>query len=307
MKFLGVLLCVIFASMASLNAEMMHYSTPVDSVGHKWENGKLYVLHKVEKGQTAFAISKRYGTNVDALKTANGGTIDVKVGQVIRVPYSRFKNTGVNTAAPSASESVKPSTPVSSGGLPKADQAGTHTVEVGNTLYNIATRYGASVSDIKAWNGLTSDQVMLGQVLIISSGKFIENNEAPKVSVASEEDSAKIGVAEKIVKSAPIAPPTPKPLNVKSFKQQGLAEKIDVGGSSSPKYLALHRDAPIGTLIQVTNQSNQEVIWAKVIGRIPNTSINDDIVIKLSGSAFDKISPQTRRFRAEITYSNKVE
>jgi LysM repeat protein len=307
MKLVLALLGMLLASQVAANAERM-LVTSLDSIGHKWENGKLYVLHKVDKGQTAFAISKRYGTTVDALKAANGGGGDLKIGQIVKVPYSRFKGAAsknpvakpVEPAAAAANEAKALSSP-------RAEAAGTHTVEVGNTLYNIALRYGASVADIKAWNGLSSDQVTLGQVLIISSGKFEENNRTPKVSVDAPSDSSTVRVPEKIVKARTEGPSVSRPLNVKSVKQQGLAEKIDVGGGSSHKYLALHRDAAIGTLVQITNQSNQEVIWAKVIGRIPNTSVNDDIVIKLSGSAFDKISPQTRRFRAEITYSDKVD
>lgn len=304
MRLLVALLTVLLTG-GALRAEILLHS-PVDSVGHKWENGKLFVLHQVEKGQTAFAISRRYGASVDAIKEANGGSIDVKVGQVIKVPYSRYRNAAKAPATEGATAARATGEQATIRPAPKADAQGTHTVEVGNTLYNIAARYGVSVTDVKAWNGLNSDQVMLGQVLIVSAGKFTENNQAPRVSAVPATDSVRVVAAENIVKAERVIPEVPKLTNMRSVKQQGLAEKIDVGGSS-PKYLALHREAPIGTLIQVTNQTNREVIWVKVIGRIPDTSINEDIVIKLSGSAFDKISPQTRRFRAEVTYSDKVE
>lgn len=302
MKFLIAILTVMLAAGVPCRA-VESFPVAVDSIGHKWENGKLFVLHKVEKGQTAFAISKRYGTSVDALKEANGGSIEVKLGQVIKVPYSRYRNTAAKAKPESTGQASSPEAKTAA--LPGRDAPGTHTVEIGNTLYSIATRYGVTVSDVKLWNGLKSDQVTLGQVLIVSSGKFDENNQAPRVSVAPVADSVHAGaVAQQVVRAEIPAPA--RFSDLKSIKQQGLAEKIEVGGSS-PKYLALHRDAPIGTLIQVTNQSNQEVIWVKVIGRIPDTSVNEDIVIKLSGSAFDKISPQTRRFRAEVTYSKKAE
>jgi|SRR5690606_30687899 len=273
------------------------FSFPLDSVGHKWEGGKLYVLHQVEKGQTTFAISKRYGTTVDAIKQANGGTIDVKVGQIIKVPYSRYRQTGTTAAAKTPASETKPTENT----LP-IHNAGTHTVEVGNTLFNIAGRYGVSVADLKTWNGLTSDHVTLGQVLIVSKEKFSESNAPIKVNVTPD-DTAKLVTPVKEYKPSPVSTPSVK---MRTVTQQGLAEKIDAGGRNSPKYLALHRDAPIGTLVQVTNQANQEVIWVKVIGRIPETANNDDIVIKLSSNAFDKISPQTRRFRAEISYSDKA-
>src|SRR5690606_41773514 len=75
------------------------FSFPLDSGGHKWEGGTLYVLHQAEKGQTTFAISKRYGTTVDAIKQANGGTIDGKGGQTIKVPHARDRQTGTTAAA----------------------------------------------------------------------------------------------------------------------------------------------------------------------------------------------------------------
>lgn len=293
MRILALLLTI---SLTFSHLSKAEINFPVDSVGHKWENGKLFVLHKVEKGQTAFAISKRYGTTVDEIKQANGGTIDVKVGQIVKVPYSRFKKTSAGPTQPAAVETK------SAPAVIHVSTAGTHTVEVGNTLYNIANRYGVTVADLKTWNGLTSDQVSLGQVLIVSAQKFSENSAPPKVSVPVA-DTARTVVPEKEFRPAPVAAPAVK---TRTVTQQGLAEKIDVGSKNSPKYLALHREAPIGTLVQVTNQATQEVIWVKVIGRIPDTSNNDDIVIKLSSNAFEKISPQTRRFRAEISYSDKA-
>ena len=46
----------------------------------------------------------------------------------------------------------------------------THTVVSGDTLWNIASRYGTTVTELRSLNGLTSDQIRLGQVLKIASG-----------------------------------------------------------------------------------------------------------------------------------------
>ena len=71
---------------------------------------------------------------------------------------------------------------------------------------------------------------------------------------------------------------------------------------STSKFLGLHRTAPIGALVEVLNEYNQEKIIVRIIGRIPDTSINDDIVIKLSSRAFEKVSPNSKRFRAVVSY-----
>lgn len=43
----------------------------------------------------------------------------------------------------------------------------THTVQSGDTLYNISRRYGVTVDQLKQRNGLTGDMIRVGQQLII--------------------------------------------------------------------------------------------------------------------------------------------
>ena len=56
--------------------------------------------------------------------------------------------------------------PVEQGGVQQ--QAGqTYTVQSGDTLYEIATKFGTTVSELKSRNNLTSDVIRVGQVLYI--------------------------------------------------------------------------------------------------------------------------------------------
>ena len=93
------------------------------------------------------------------------------------------------------------------------------------------------------------------------------------------------------------------PTRGRRVSTSGVAEMIE--GSGSGKYLALHRSAPIGTLVQVRNEFNNQSMWVKVIGRLPDTGVNDKILIKLSSLAFTKLSPEDRRFRAEVSYISR--
>ena len=53
-------------------------------------NGKKYVLHKVEKGQTLYAISKLYNITVNDIVVANPDAIDgIKAGQELRIPLEK--------------------------------------------------------------------------------------------------------------------------------------------------------------------------------------------------------------------------
>ena len=74
---------------------------------------------------------------------------------------------------------------------------------------------------------------------------------------------------------------------------------IDVPDNSG-KYLALHKSAPIGTLVLVKNLANNQSIWVKVIGRLPST--DGKLIIKLSPKAFERLNAVDKRIRAEISY-----
>ena len=46
--------------------------------------------------------------------------------------------------------------------------ASTHTVKAGDTLFRIAKNNGLTLSELKALNGLTSNNIRVGQVLKVS-------------------------------------------------------------------------------------------------------------------------------------------
>lgn len=273
-----------------------------DSIGVERVNGKIFVLHKIDKGQTMYSLVRRYKTTIKAIKDANPGIEDqLKFEQVIKVPYelavaaSKPTTTSPSTQNTTNQPKAEDNKPVSGSGL--------HKVEAGQTLYSIAIKYGVLMADIRKWNSLASDNVPLGQTLIVSEKAFLEKNPGGSVAaVQVSADSAKVKntVPEKVVR--PVAESIPaKSLAGKPMHESGLAEVIETSESSS-KFLALHRSAPIGTLIHVRNVYNQEEIYVKVVGRIPETSANEDILIKLSLRAFERISPNTKRFRAELNY-----
>jgi membrane-bound lytic murein transglycosylase D len=99
-------------------------------------------VHVVRRGETLGAISREYGVSVARLRTLNGlGNSNlIKVGQ-------RLKVEGTSSSASSASASA------SSGG-----RARTHLVRKGDTLSELAERYGVSVRELMRANNLRSAQ-----------------------------------------------------------------------------------------------------------------------------------------------------
>ncbi|MCE7039806.1 LysM peptidoglycan-binding domain-containing protein [Dyadobacter sp. CY312] len=319
-------LAMIAGLFGGLNSARANGVTTVDSVGVERVGGKMFIIHKVNQGQTMFAVVRRYGTTIHALREANPGMSDqIQFGQTIRVPYTpkspakevKKEETKVAEAAKPV-ETPKKVTPVATPATtapatsPPPTSAvavapnGIHKVEAGQTLYRVAVKYGVLMADIRKWNNLTDDNLKDGQELIVSEKageKAATPAPAPKVvatTVVKDSVRSKAAVAEKVVKPVEEVAP-PKVVSGKRKSESGLAEVIETDESTS-KFLGLHRTAPIGALVEVLNEYNQEKIIVRVIGRIPDTSINDDIVIKLSSRAFEKVSPNSKRFRAVVSY-----
>lgn len=281
--------------------------TVKDSIGLKREGGKSFVLYKVAPKQTLFSIVKRYGSSVAEFKAANPGVSEsVQVGQTIKIPYKGYvvATAPVNKSVPSPPATIPTPT--------ESVKMVSHVVESGQGLYSIATKYKVTMADVRKWNNLTTDQLTAGQVLIVDAREYERAKKAgdlpAKGEVVKVEDT-NLGsngintkpITEPDVSDAKTSSETSKTSSgYKKTIETGLAELIDVEDKSG-KYLALHRSAPIGTLVNVKNSSNGQSIWVKVVGKLPDIG-SDKVIIKLSPRAFEKLNPSDKRIRAEISY-----
>ena len=290
------------------------FSTEVvkDSVGLKKEGGKSYVLFKVEPKQTLFSIVKRYGSSVAEFKAANPGISEsVNVGQTIKIPYK-----GVSVAStPKYTPTSPPVAPITPPPVESVKMV-SHVVEPSQGLYAVATKYKVTMADLRKWNNLTTDQLAAGQVLIVDAREYERAKKAGDLPakgevVKVEDTNMGNNTGGSVVVQKPVEEPASGDVKTSSETSKtssgyrktvetGLAELIDVEDKSG-KYLALHRSAPTGTLVNVKNSSNGQSIWVKVIGRLPDIG-SDRVIIKLSPRAFEKLNPSDKRIRAEISY-----
>ncbi|GAA4296000.1 LysM peptidoglycan-binding domain-containing protein [Nibribacter koreensis] len=83
--------------------------------------------------------------------------------------------------------------------------------------------------------------------------------------------------------------------------ESGMAEAIDQKIDNN-KFLALHKTAPVGTIMAVKNPMNSQTVYVRVIGKLPETGENEKVVIRLSKKACQQIGANDARFRVELSY-----
>jgi membrane-bound lytic murein transglycosylase D len=124
--------------------------------------------HRVRKGETLQSISKKYGTDATGILLANNlrQPSALKVGMTIRVPMG---------CAPE--RYPVPSEPKVTAARQEVIE---HVVRPGDSLYNLAKRYGASTEEIQRLNRITASSLAIGQVLKITPSSAPAKNETPK-------------------------------------------------------------------------------------------------------------------------------
>lgn len=117
------------------------------------------VKYKVKQGDTVAAISKRFGVSSKSLMAANGMKSEgqLTTGKVLKIPV-KTKEKGTAVA------SGKKGKPKKAAAEPAVVK---HTVKKGETLTQIAKRYGTTPGAIQKMNHLQTTQLKSGQVLKI--------------------------------------------------------------------------------------------------------------------------------------------
>jgi membrane-bound lytic murein transglycosylase D len=121
-------------------------------------DGEL-IIYKVKSGDYLGKIAGKYRVSVAQIKKWNNlKSNDIRVGQRLTIYRG-----GV---VPSSSSSSSAKTTTSSSSTGSGNKI-TYTVKSGDVLGRIAEKHGVTLANLKSWNGLTSNNIQIGQKLVI--------------------------------------------------------------------------------------------------------------------------------------------
>ena len=123
------------------------------------------IVYVVKNGDYLGRIASRNRCTVAQIKRWNGlKSNNIRVGQRLVIYRG-----GGGPSTSSASSSTSTAKPASSSTSTSSTPTGTYTVKSGDTLSGIAARHGVTVNQLKQWNGLTSNNIRVGQKLKLNS------------------------------------------------------------------------------------------------------------------------------------------
>lgn len=143
------------------------------------------IKHTVVAKESYSSIGRLY--NINGRELAEYNNLDysagLSIGQVLKVPVKAGTTIPTNT----------PAEPVEG-----TNQPIYHVLKQGESLYQLSRMYApASVDDLRKWNNLTSDNLTLGDKLIVGYGKA----KLVQTEMKTEETPAAVGTATPKVKS----------------------------------------------------------------------------------------------------------
>jgi LysM repeat protein len=250
--------------------------SPKDSVLLLIENGKKFIQHPIKSKQTLFSIAKYYGLSLAELYEHNPSyqtNPELQTGAKLKIPIpnkaiKRYKKTGF---------------------IKSKNAAIYYIVKQGDNLFHICKRnFDMDPDTIISRNRLKNNEIKPGQRLHVG---WIGTEGIPAewrpVRKTTQSDILK-GKFDKEKQKR------------ENYDSQGVCFWPQESKENGDLY-ALHREARIGSIIEIFNPMGSHRVYAKVIGRIPD-GYERNIEVIASPEACRKLGSKDPRFFVKVKY-----
>lgn len=273
-------ICLIFNTKTHANTALAR----IDSIGVENIQGKQVILHRLQAKETYYSLSRTYQVQPKDIISFNNNK-SLKIGDIIKVPTNR---TFASTSQPPAS-----SAPTTNSTSANNNDATQYIVGPRETLYTIARRFQVSVAQIVERNNLKNNtDIKSGQTIYIPKGNEIAQ-QAPQ-PVENTEDEVLVEEPSRDLPS--------NRYGLKQINEKGVGVWLDGLNAEGGNMLALHKTAPVGTVVKITNPMTQKSTFAKIVGKYTDNSNTKDAVIVISKSTANLLGILDKRFLINISY-----
>ena len=220
------------------------------------------VTYTVQKGDSLWAISKKFGVSLDELLVLNGldKNTPLQIGQTIEVPQG-----ATNVVLPSPHS--KATTDVTADFL--GEKGIEYTIKSGDSLSSIAKQYGTTVRTLKELNALTSDRIYAGQLLLVPNSSA-SVADAVLQSVFSEDNYAE--VPTHIVKVGET------PVTIAQKYGMSPSELMALNGIDDPRRLQIGQKLKVSSLTAAAPSATTGTTTSKASD--PETPLAKEVVIR---------------------------
>ena len=297
------------------------------------------IEHAVQKKENLNMLAEKYGTTVNEIKRVNNlRSINLQIGQLLKIPAKNvveepatettsttkpntapvvaqqsppielkkkedilvpiFPKKQPATAAQNTTTPVSPAQNTPTTTSPASEELLVHTVASNETIYSIATTYRMTMDQLKAKNGLINNSLTVGQKLLIR-GQY-----PPKPAPSAQNDTENPTDTLNSIKNPSLRLPASR-YGLNQMDEKGTGIWIADPDLDPSKMLVLHRTAPIGTVMKITNPMSNRSTFAKVVGKFTENESTKDVIIVMTKAVADALGALDKRFFCNLTYGGQ--
>lgn len=270
---------------------------PAQSTGIPSQTTENVTEHTVQRKENLNMLAEKYGTTVNEIKRVNNlNTINLQIGQILKIPVTAAQQEQPVAQTVSPVENPIAAKETNDTAAKELNEEFlTHTVASNETMYSIATRYKLTMDQLKAKNNLTNNSLHVGQRLLIR-GQYptISDN-----TIATIDTDTLESLKDPSLRYAP------SKYGLNQIDEKGTAVWISDSDLDPSKMLVLHRTAPIGTVMKITNPMSNRSTFAKVVGKFTENESTKNVIIVMTKAVADALGALDKRFFCNLTYGGQ--
>ena len=277
-SYLTILICLVYGMVLPATGDSTHYLLPTDTLVLRADfDDMLLHRHRLEAQQTLFSLAKFYGLHIDELYSYNPASrAGYQIGDLIDIPIPKE---AIFYALPT-DHRTRPYAPVF------------YEVTGKETVFNICKRKFAL--DIEAFckrNAIEDYSLRRGQRLFI--GWISTEGIDPEVQQAAGGYYARLNHPWKMRWLEKLGRARPR-------EQKGKAAWTRDGDRQN--FYALHRIAPLGSIVEIENPMTHMTIYATVIGRVPDQLYDSNVIVVVSPLVVTALRARDRTFYVRLRH-----